>query len=133
MNTYATVVLDAGKGTRMRSTLPKVLHPLAGMPLLAHVLNAIDAIPASPTFASHLTTTATHRPIVVLGHGTQDAPQANGSRRSFMVIHLQKNARPEQVTGRRVVKYTAAAERRQSLASGASPKCNRRKNWVAHP
>ena len=35
-----TVVLAAGEGTRMRSTLPKVLHPVAGQSLLAHVLHA---------------------------------------------------------------------------------------------
>jgi bifunctional UDP-N-acetylglucosamine pyrophosphorylase / glucosamine-1-phosphate N-acetyltransferase len=35
-----TVVLAAGEGTRMRSSLPKVLHPVAGLPLLAHVLQA---------------------------------------------------------------------------------------------
>jgi bifunctional UDP-N-acetylglucosamine pyrophosphorylase / glucosamine-1-phosphate N-acetyltransferase len=35
-----TVVLAAGEGTRMRSSLPKVLHPVAGVPLLAHVLHA---------------------------------------------------------------------------------------------
>jgi len=35
-----TVVLAAGEGTRMRSSLPKVLHPVAGQPLLAHVLEA---------------------------------------------------------------------------------------------
>jgi bifunctional UDP-N-acetylglucosamine pyrophosphorylase/glucosamine-1-phosphate N-acetyltransferase len=35
-----TVVLAAGEGTRMRSSLPKVLHPVAGEPLLAHVLHA---------------------------------------------------------------------------------------------
>ena len=35
-----TVVLAAGEGTRMRSCLPKVLHPIAGEPLLAHVLHA---------------------------------------------------------------------------------------------
>ena len=35
-----TVVLAAGEGTRMRSSLPKVLHPVAGQPLLAHVLQA---------------------------------------------------------------------------------------------
>jgi bifunctional UDP-N-acetylglucosamine pyrophosphorylase/glucosamine-1-phosphate N-acetyltransferase len=34
------VVLAAGQGKRMNSTLPKVLHPLAGRPLLAHVLDA---------------------------------------------------------------------------------------------
>jgi bifunctional UDP-N-acetylglucosamine pyrophosphorylase/glucosamine-1-phosphate N-acetyltransferase len=35
-----TVVLAAGEGTRMRSSLPKVLHPVAGQSLLAHVLEA---------------------------------------------------------------------------------------------
>src|SRR5215472_362417 len=35
-----TVALAAGEGTRMRSSLPKVLHPVAGAPLLAHVLHA---------------------------------------------------------------------------------------------
>jgi len=38
--TSLTVVLAAGEGTRMRSLLPKVLHPVAGQPLLAHVLEA---------------------------------------------------------------------------------------------
>src|SRR5204863_4106575 len=35
-----TVVLAAGEGTRMRSSLPKVLHPVAGQPMLVHVLEA---------------------------------------------------------------------------------------------
>ncbi|WP_027578553.1 bifunctional UDP-N-acetylglucosamine diphosphorylase/glucosamine-1-phosphate N-acetyltransferase GlmU [Bradyrhizobium sp. Ai1a-2] len=35
-----TVVLTAGEGTRMRSSLPKVLHPVAGQSLLSHVLRA---------------------------------------------------------------------------------------------
>jgi bifunctional UDP-N-acetylglucosamine pyrophosphorylase / glucosamine-1-phosphate N-acetyltransferase len=35
-----TVILAAGEGTRMRSSLPKVLHPVAGQTLLAHVLRA---------------------------------------------------------------------------------------------
>jgi bifunctional UDP-N-acetylglucosamine pyrophosphorylase / glucosamine-1-phosphate N-acetyltransferase len=35
-----TVVLAAGEGTRMRSSVPKVLHPVAGQPMLIHVLQA---------------------------------------------------------------------------------------------
>jgi len=35
------VVLAAGEGTRMRSSKPKVLHEVAGLSMLAHVLNAV--------------------------------------------------------------------------------------------
>jgi bifunctional UDP-N-acetylglucosamine pyrophosphorylase/glucosamine-1-phosphate N-acetyltransferase len=38
--TSLTIVLAAGEGTRMRSCVPKVLHPVAGQSLLAHVLRA---------------------------------------------------------------------------------------------
>jgi bifunctional UDP-N-acetylglucosamine pyrophosphorylase/glucosamine-1-phosphate N-acetyltransferase len=40
-------VLAAGEGTRMRSTTPKVLHPVAGQSLLAHVLHAAPAGPGT--------------------------------------------------------------------------------------
>ena len=40
----AVIVLAAGQGTRMNSDLPKVLHPLAGAPLIAHALAAARAI-----------------------------------------------------------------------------------------
>lgn len=80
MNTYATVVLAAGKGTRMRSTLNKVLHPLVGQPLLAHVLDAIEAIPTTAAFSSLNTTISTPRPIVVLGHEAEQVQHAMGER-----------------------------------------------------
>ena len=34
----AAVVLAAGKGTRMKSAIPKVLHPICGLPMIAHVV-----------------------------------------------------------------------------------------------
>ena len=43
------VVLAAGQGTRMRSELPKVLHRLAGLPLLAHVLKAVAELAPAQT------------------------------------------------------------------------------------
>lgn len=51
----SVVVLAAGQGTRMRSSLPKVLHEAAGRPLLDHVLRAVEAI-------------APERVLVVVGH-----------------------------------------------------------------
>ncbi len=41
MTGKAAVVLAAGQGIRMRSSLPKVLHPLAGRPMLEHVLASL--------------------------------------------------------------------------------------------
>ena len=40
------VVLAGGLGTRMRSSLPKLLHPLCGRPMLAYVVEAAGAIPS---------------------------------------------------------------------------------------
>src|SRR5262245_51000705 len=42
-------VVAAGEGTRMRSSLPKVLHPICGRPLLGHVLAVADALEAAVT------------------------------------------------------------------------------------
>lgn len=47
------VVLAAGLGKRMRSELPKVLHPLAGRPLLAHVVETARALHPRRIFVVH--------------------------------------------------------------------------------
>jgi bifunctional UDP-N-acetylglucosamine pyrophosphorylase/glucosamine-1-phosphate N-acetyltransferase len=59
------IVLAAGLGKRMRSNLPKVLQPLAGRPLLAHVLDAARAL--SP-----------RKIVVVHGHGAEKVRAAFG-------------------------------------------------------
>ncbi|NIJ39805.1 bifunctional UDP-N-acetylglucosamine pyrophosphorylase/glucosamine-1-phosphate N-acetyltransferase [Parvibaculum indicum] len=43
--TVTAIILAAGKGTRMKSRLPKVLHRIAGRPMLGHVLSLVDEIP----------------------------------------------------------------------------------------
>ena len=40
----AAVILAAGKGTRMKSDLPKVLHPIAGRPMIRHLLATVEAL-----------------------------------------------------------------------------------------
>lgn len=48
-STTGIVVIAAGKGTRMQSDLPKVLHPLCGRPLIGHVLAVADTFATSST------------------------------------------------------------------------------------
>jgi len=43
MSDFITVIMAAGKGTRMKSALPKVLHRVGGKPMLGHVLSAANA------------------------------------------------------------------------------------------
>lgn len=42
----SVVVLAAGKGTRMKSALPKVLHPIAGVPMVQRIINTVQKIGA---------------------------------------------------------------------------------------
>ena len=46
---FSCIILAAGKGTRMRSELPKVLHKIAGKPLVAHVLASVAPLSPSQT------------------------------------------------------------------------------------
>src|SRR6187551_1719103 len=57
------VILAAGKGTRMHSNLPKVLHKLAGRPLLQHVISSAKQLNPSKI-------------VVVYGYGGQAVPEA---------------------------------------------------------
>lgn len=59
------VLLAAGMGTRMKSDLPKVLHPLCGRPMLWHVLEALSEA-------------TTEKPLVVVGHGAEPVTEFLG-------------------------------------------------------
>lgn len=71
------VILAAGQGTRMRSRLPKVLQPLAGRPLLAHVMD----------MAAGLTDARLH---VVYGHGGDQVPARFADRQVSWVEQAEQ-------------------------------------------
>jgi len=62
----AAVLLAAGKGTRMKSELPKVLHPIVGKPILWHVLAAMKEA-------------SSEKPVVVIGHGAEQVENFVGA------------------------------------------------------
>ena len=45
----AAIVLAAGRGKRMKSALPKVMHPLAGRPMIAHLMASLERVPVDRT------------------------------------------------------------------------------------
>ncbi|MEO6579166.1 MAG: bifunctional UDP-N-acetylglucosamine diphosphorylase/glucosamine-1-phosphate N-acetyltransferase GlmU [Candidatus Limnocylindria bacterium] len=63
----AAIVLAAGQGTRMRSRIPKVLHPLAGRPMIDHVLEALGEAGIESS-------------VVVIGHGGDAVEQHMSGR-----------------------------------------------------
>ena len=74
------VILAAGQGKRMRSRLPKVLHPLAGRPLISHVVATARALKPA-------------RVCVVYGHGGEQVPQAMRAEDiQFVRQHVQGHA-----------------------------------------
>jgi len=78
------VIMAAGKGTRMKSALPKVLHRLAGTSLLQHVLQTSAAL-------------AAERTVVITGHGADEVEKACASSGATFVRQM-----PQRGTGHAV-------------------------------
>jgi len=68
----AAVILAAGKGTRMKSDLHKVLHPIAGRPMLGHLLASVDALGAAAK-------------VVVVGSGREQVERFVGGGAQIVV------------------------------------------------
>ncbi len=89
------VILAAGQGRRMRSDLPKVLHPLAGRPLLAHVLDTAHAIASALGQPGNI--------IVVTGHGGARVAAAFAGQPGIRFVTQQ----PQLGTGHAVLQTAA--------------------------
>ncbi|MCE1255551.1 MAG: NTP transferase domain-containing protein, partial [Anaerolineae bacterium] len=71
-----SILLAAGHGTRMKSTLPKMLHPLVGKPLVKHALDIVAGI-------------GDEKPVVVVGFGEDGVRKAVGDAALFAVQEKQ--------------------------------------------
>ena len=70
------VLLAAGQGTRMKSDLPKMLHPICGQPIVFHALNAARSV-------------STELPVVVIGHGAEAVRAVIGDSANCVVQEKQ--------------------------------------------
>ncbi|MEE3104623.1 MAG: bifunctional UDP-N-acetylglucosamine diphosphorylase/glucosamine-1-phosphate N-acetyltransferase GlmU [Acidobacteriota bacterium] len=70
------VVLAAGQGARMKSSLPKVLHTVAGLPIIVHVLRAIEPLKASSI-------------AMVVGHKAGLVEDALANRAAIQFVHQE--------------------------------------------
>ena len=70
--TLDIVILAAGQGTRMKSRMPKVLHPLGGRPLIQWSVEAAHAVSNRP-------------PVLVIGHGADGVREVVGDAARYVV------------------------------------------------
>ena len=103
----AVVVLAAGKGTRMRTDLPKVLHPLPGRPMLGHVLDAVAALEPAET-------------VVVVGAG-MEAVQELAAPQRCVVQEPQEGTAHAVQTALAVLGDFKAADREVLVVFGDTP------------
>ncbi|WP_407305914.1 bifunctional UDP-N-acetylglucosamine diphosphorylase/glucosamine-1-phosphate N-acetyltransferase GlmU [Desulfosporosinus sp. SB140] len=76
MPNLVAVIMAAGKGTRMQSKLPKVMHSLAGKPLIEHVLDVANQV-------------GIERPLVIVGHG-REVVAARIQERAEIVVQTEQ-------------------------------------------
>jgi bifunctional UDP-N-acetylglucosamine pyrophosphorylase/glucosamine-1-phosphate N-acetyltransferase len=74
--TVSVVILAAGYGKRMKSSLPKVLHPLGGVPLIEHSLRSAAQVSGQP-------------PVLVIGHGAEQVRAVVGERARYALQDQQ--------------------------------------------
>lgn len=73
----SVIVLAAGMGKRMKSDVPKVLHPVLGRPMLSYVVEALEKLNPKKT-------------VVVVGHGAQEVEKAVDSKKITYAAQLEQ-------------------------------------------
>lgn len=76
MPDFIAVIMAAGKGTRMKSALPKVMHCMAGKPLIDHILDKIKKLDIKQTFT-------------IIGHGREIIEQHIKERSKVVIQEKQ--------------------------------------------
>ncbi|TSC68182.1 MAG: bifunctional UDP-N-acetylglucosamine pyrophosphorylase / Glucosamine-1-phosphate N-acetyltransferase [Parcubacteria group bacterium Gr01-1014_56] len=67
------IILAAGKGTRMKSELPKALQPIGGEPMLSHMLNTLESLEGLRS------------PLIVVGHGADVVRETIGQKYMYVL------------------------------------------------
>ena len=102
MNNIAAIIMAAGKGTRMRSSIPKVLHQVAGATIVSHVLRAVRHVGADGVWVVVPSAPGRQGISSALGEGVdyveQQEPLGTGHALGTALPHLPGNVRQVLVT-----------------------------------
>ena len=74
----AVIILAAGKGTRMNSTRPKVLHEVGNFPLISHCIKTAQSIDPKKI-------------LIVLGHGKSEIKNSWEIRSTLSILQYKRN------------------------------------------
>lgn len=132
---FAAIILAAGKGTRMKSDLHKVLHPIAGRPMLAHLLEAVETLgPArtvvvvgsgreqvEPLVAAHGGRIVVQEPQLGTGHAVQQAEASLAGFDGDVLILYGDTPLVEAATMVRMLERLNAADAPAVVVVGSRP------------
>ena len=113
----AIIVLAAGQGTRMKSATPKLLHPIAGVPLVGHVLATARALDAA-----HVVAVVRHERDLVVAVIERRAAREHHRRPGRDARHRPRRRAGARGAARRLRRRRARRERRRAAARRRHPR-----------
>jgi len=103
---FAAIILAAGSGTRMKSAMPKVMHPIAGQPMIAHLLQALRPLtPAATVVVIGPQMNDVARTVVPAETVVQDPPLGTGDAVRAALRALEGRLSPEGEIGEALVLF----------------------------